>query len=155
MEYRRLGSSGLLVSALSFGTATFGGASPVLKLWGETDERGPWNEGNGMRIVEAPARIEAQVTQEEVVREARRTLVARRFLGVYGPLGAGIESVALEEYGPDFAYGHYAAVKRLPVMVGGIATVGAVAAAAQVGPLRRQLLKRVPQGEGPSERRRS
>ena len=42
-----------------------------------------------------------QFLQEEVVREARRTLVARRFLGVYGPLGAGIESVALEEYGPD------------------------------------------------------
>src|SRR5690606_5354050 len=29
----------------------------------------------------------------EIVREARRTLVARRFLGIYGPLGAGIESV--------------------------------------------------------------
>ena len=42
-----------------------------------------------------------KLKQEELVREARRTLVARRFLGVYGPLGAGIESVALEEYGPD------------------------------------------------------
>jgi len=38
---------------------------------------------------------------EECVREARRTLVGRRFLGLYGPLGAGIESIALEEYGPD------------------------------------------------------
>jgi len=37
----------------------------------------------------------------EIVREARRTLVARRFLGLYGPLGAGVESVGLEEYGPD------------------------------------------------------
>ncbi len=64
-------------------------------------------------------------------------------------------AAALEEYGPDFEYGHYAAVKRLPVMVGGIATVGAVAAAAQLGPLRRQLLKRVPQGEGPSDERRA
>jgi aryl-alcohol dehydrogenase-like predicted oxidoreductase len=36
MEYRLLGGSGLRVSALSFGTATFGGTSPVLKLWGET-----------------------------------------------------------------------------------------------------------------------
>lgn len=62
---------------------------------------------------------------------------------------------ALEEYGPDFEYAHYAAVKRLPVMVGGIATVGAVVAAAQLGPLRRQLLKRVPQGEGPSDERRA
>jgi uncharacterized linocin/CFP29 family protein len=39
--------------------------------------------------------------QAEVVREARRTLVGRRFLGLYGPLGAGIESVRLEVYGPD------------------------------------------------------
>jgi short subunit dehydrogenase-like uncharacterized protein len=64
-------------------------------------------------------------------------------------------AAALEQYGPDFEYAHYAAVKRLPVMVGGIATVGAVAAAAQLGPLRRQLLKRVPQGEGPSDERRA
>lgn len=42
-----------------------------------------------------------QFLQQEVIREARRTLVARRFLGIYGPLGPGIESVALEEYGPD------------------------------------------------------
>ena len=39
--------------------------------------------------------------QSEVVREARRTLVGRRFLGIYGPLGAGLESVSQEEYGPD------------------------------------------------------
>jgi short subunit dehydrogenase-like uncharacterized protein len=71
------------------------------------------------------------------------------------PLVIRRSAAALEGYGPDFEYGHYAAVKRLPVMVGGIATVGTVAAAAQVGPLRRQLLKRVPQGEGPSDERRA
>ena len=64
-------------------------------------------------------------------------------------------AAALAEYGPDFEYAHYAAVKRLPVMAAGIAGVGALAAAAQVGPLRRQLLKRVPQGEGPSEEKRA
>src|SRR5688572_30402837 len=37
----------------------------------------------------------------EVIREARRTLVARRFLGIYGPLGAGIDTVGVEHYGPD------------------------------------------------------
>jgi short subunit dehydrogenase-like uncharacterized protein len=71
------------------------------------------------------------------------------------PLVIRRSAAALEQYGPDFEYGHYAAVKRLPVMVGGIAGVGALAAAAQVGPLRRQLLKRVPQGEGPSDERRA
>ena len=64
-------------------------------------------------------------------------------------------AAALEDYGPDFEYAHYAATKRLPVLAAGVAGVGALAAAAQVGPLRRQLLKRVPQGEGPSEERRA
>ncbi|NUR06555.1 MAG: saccharopine dehydrogenase [Nocardioidaceae bacterium] len=63
-------------------------------------------------------------------------------------------AAALDRYGPDFTYAHYAAVKRLPTVVGGIATVGAVAAAAQVPPLRRVLKRRLPQGEGPSEERR-
>jgi aryl-alcohol dehydrogenase-like predicted oxidoreductase len=37
MEYRLLGGSGLKVPALSFGTATFGGANEFFKAWGETD----------------------------------------------------------------------------------------------------------------------
>jgi len=39
--------------------------------------------------------------QGEVVREAQRTLVGRRFLGIYGPLGAGLESIVVEHYSPD------------------------------------------------------
>jgi aryl-alcohol dehydrogenase-like predicted oxidoreductase len=37
MEYRSLGRSGLKVSALSFGTATFGGGTEFFKAWGSTD----------------------------------------------------------------------------------------------------------------------
>jgi aryl-alcohol dehydrogenase-like predicted oxidoreductase len=37
MEYRLLGGSGLKVSALSFGTGTFGGSGEFFKAWGETD----------------------------------------------------------------------------------------------------------------------
>src|SRR6202008_3326903 len=37
MEYRQLGYSGLKVSALSFGAATFGGGNEFFKAWGETD----------------------------------------------------------------------------------------------------------------------
>src|ERR1039458_486044 len=37
MEYRLLGGSGLKVSALSFGVATFGGTTEFFKAWGETD----------------------------------------------------------------------------------------------------------------------
>jgi aryl-alcohol dehydrogenase-like predicted oxidoreductase len=36
MEYRQLGYSGLKVSALSFGAATFGGGNEFFKAWGET-----------------------------------------------------------------------------------------------------------------------
>jgi len=37
MEYRQLGGSGLRVSALSFGTATFGGGNEFYRAWGQTD----------------------------------------------------------------------------------------------------------------------
>jgi aryl-alcohol dehydrogenase-like predicted oxidoreductase len=37
MEYRRLGHSGLKVSALSFGAGTFGGGTEFFRAWGETD----------------------------------------------------------------------------------------------------------------------
>ncbi len=62
---------------------------------------------------------------------------------------------ALAAYGPDFSYSHYAGTKTLRYAVGG--AVGAVTmfGAAQVPPLRKLLLGRVPQGEGPSEARRS
>lgn len=36
MEYRRVGNSGLVVSELSFGTATFGGAGDFFGAWGDT-----------------------------------------------------------------------------------------------------------------------
>jgi aryl-alcohol dehydrogenase-like predicted oxidoreductase len=40
MEYRLLGGSGLKVSALSLGTATFGGGNEFFKAWGDTDVAG-------------------------------------------------------------------------------------------------------------------
>ncbi len=39
MEYRQLGSSGLRVPALSFGTGTFGGQGPLFSAWGQSDAR--------------------------------------------------------------------------------------------------------------------
>ena len=39
MEYRRLGTSGLTVPALSFGAGTFGGDGPLFGHWGTTDAR--------------------------------------------------------------------------------------------------------------------
>jgi aryl-alcohol dehydrogenase-like predicted oxidoreductase len=37
MEYRQLGNSGLKVSVLSFGAATFGGGTDFFRAWGQTD----------------------------------------------------------------------------------------------------------------------
>jgi short subunit dehydrogenase-like uncharacterized protein len=62
---------------------------------------------------------------------------------------------ALERYGPDFRYRNYAAVRHLPVAVGGIAAVGALAATAQVSPARRWLSGRLSPGQGPSAERRA
>ncbi|MES9524105.1 saccharopine dehydrogenase family protein [Streptomyces capoamus] len=62
---------------------------------------------------------------------------------------------ALERYGPDFRYRHYAAVRRLPVALGGVAAVGAVAAVAQLPPARRRLSALLQPGEGPSAQRRA
>ncbi|MGP2440997.1 saccharopine dehydrogenase family protein [Streptomyces sp. JW3] len=64
-------------------------------------------------------------------------------------------AAALERYGPDFRYRHYAAVRRLPVALGGVAAVGALAAAAQVPPARRRLAGRLRPGDGPSAERRA
>ena len=57
---------------------------------------------------------------------------------------------ALERYGPDFSYGHFAAVRRLPVALAGVAGVAGLFAAAQIPPARDFLLGRMESGEGPS-----
>ncbi len=61
---------------------------------------------------------------------------------------------ALASYGPEFRYSHYAGAKTLRYAAGGAVGVGALGVAAQVAPLRNLLLSKVPQGEGPDERRR-
>ncbi|MBA3299280.1 MAG: saccharopine dehydrogenase NADP-binding domain-containing protein [Thermoleophilaceae bacterium] len=61
---------------------------------------------------------------------------------------------ALERYGPEFTYGHFAAVKRLPAAVAGVGGVGGLLALAQLPPARDWLLGRMKSGEGPSARQR-
>lgn len=64
-------------------------------------------------------------------------------------------AAALERYGPDFRYRHYASVRHLPVAVGGTAAVGAAVALAQVPPARRWLMSRWEPGQGPDAERRA
>ena len=61
----------------------------------------------------------------------------------------------LDSYGPEFRYSHYAAVKRLPMVAGGIAGVGLLVLAAQIPPARNALLNRIKAGDGPTEERRA
>ena len=62
---------------------------------------------------------------------------------------------ALEEYGPQFRYSHFAGMKKARTAVIGGAAVAGLALAARVPPLRRQLEARVPQGSGPDEEKRA
>jgi saccharopine dehydrogenase (NAD+, L-glutamate forming) len=62
---------------------------------------------------------------------------------------------ALDRYGPEFTYGHYAGVKRLPIAVGGVAGAASLFVAAQIPPVRKALLGRLSPGDGPSESERA
>ncbi|MEU5882270.1 saccharopine dehydrogenase NADP-binding domain-containing protein [Spirillospora sp. NPDC047279] len=64
-------------------------------------------------------------------------------------------AAANDRYGPDFSYGHYVAVKRLPLAVGMAAGAGAAIALAQLPPTRALLLRMRTPGEGPSAERRA
>lgn len=61
---------------------------------------------------------------------------------------------ALDDYGPDFRYEHYAHISTLPVAVAAPVGLGAVALAAQIPPLRSLLLRARSSGDGPSPSRR-
>ncbi|MFI6516074.1 saccharopine dehydrogenase family protein [Spirillospora sp. NPDC050679] len=64
-------------------------------------------------------------------------------------------AMALERYGPDFSYGSYLAVKRLPVAAGLAAGSVAAVALAQLPPTRSLLLRLRTPGEGPSAEERA
>ncbi|MGB3441203.1 MAG: saccharopine dehydrogenase NADP-binding domain-containing protein [Actinophytocola sp.] len=61
---------------------------------------------------------------------------------------------ALERYGPSFSYGHYIAIKKLPVAVGIVGAVGVAVALAQLAPTRKWMLSRMTSGDGPTRERR-
>ncbi|WP_329620269.1 saccharopine dehydrogenase NADP-binding domain-containing protein [Streptomyces sp. NBC_01255] len=100
-----------------------------------------------------------------VGRRARAPLGSPRFsretgtwalpLPTLDPQVVARSAAALDRYGPDFRYRHYASVKTLPMALGGTAAVGAGAAAAQLPSVRRWLMERYQPGQGPSEERRA
>lgn len=70
------------------------------------------------------------------------------------PQIVGRSAAALERYGPDFSYRHCAAVRRLPVVLGGAVGMGALFVLAQLPFTRRAVQSRLAPGEGPSKARR-
>jgi len=62
---------------------------------------------------------------------------------------------ALPGYGPDFRYSHYAGVRTLPVAVGSVLGLAALAGLAQLPPARRLLLSRFQPGTGPTAEQRA
>jgi short subunit dehydrogenase-like uncharacterized protein len=113
----------------------------------------------------AAARDRARHEPRLVGRRASTPNGAPRFAGEVGSWALPLPTIdaqivgrsarALERFGPDFRYRHYAAVRRLPMAVGGVAAVGALFAAAQLPPVRRWLSDRLKPGDGPSSEKRA
>jgi saccharopine dehydrogenase (NAD+, L-glutamate forming) len=71
------------------------------------------------------------------------------------PVIVARSGAALPAYGSDFRYSHFAGTRTLRYAAGGALGVGGLMLAAQIGPVRRWLGSKVPQGEGPDEARRA
>ena len=61
---------------------------------------------------------------------------------------------ALDTYGPDFVYQHFAHVRTTRMLAAGAVGVGVLGAGAQIGPVRKLLLKAKDQGAGPTPEQR-
>ncbi|RLP95047.1 saccharopine dehydrogenase [Micromonospora sp. BL4] len=64
-------------------------------------------------------------------------------------------AAARPEYGPNFRYRHFAAVKRLPTVLAAGAGLGALVGLLKLPPTRRWLLGRLASGHGPTPQRRA
>ncbi|MFF9143487.1 saccharopine dehydrogenase family protein [Streptomyces sp. NPDC014861] len=120
--------------------------------------------GRGREILRA-ARERRLHAPRSVGRRARAPLGAPRFstetgtwalpLPTLDPQVVARSAAALDRYGPDFRYRHYASVKTLPMALGGTAAIGAAVTAAQVPAARRWMMDRYQAGSGPSAERRA
>jgi short subunit dehydrogenase-like uncharacterized protein len=159
-----------------FTVSQIGGGEPVA-LSGYVRAGGTFSGGTLHSAVEIMGRLRQgrAVARERRAREGGETTPpGRRVRGIAGrprlePLAGGwvvpaptidpqhvLRSArALEVYGPDFAYSHYLVTGGLPMTVGLVGGVGAVAALAQVG-AGRSLLRRIRSpGDGPSAEQRA
>jgi short subunit dehydrogenase-like uncharacterized protein len=66
-----------------------------------------------------------------------------------------LSALADARYGPDFSYAPYVALKKLPQAAGLAAGFPALFGLAQLGPARKLISSRIPQGTGPSPEQRA
>jgi short subunit dehydrogenase-like uncharacterized protein len=71
------------------------------------------------------------------------------------PQIVGRSARAVDRYGPDFRYTHSVSLPHAWTAAGLVSLIAGVATVSQIGPARRALLKRLPQGEGPSDEKRA
>ncbi|MFF9867212.1 saccharopine dehydrogenase family protein [Streptomyces sp. NPDC013953] len=120
--------------------------------------------GRGQHLLRAAR--ERRLNEPRLVgRRARAPLGGPRFSRETGAWALPLPTVdprivqrsaaALPRYGPDFRYRHYAAVRTLPMALGGVAAAGAGVALAQVPAVRRWLMERYEPGQGPDPERRA
>ncbi|MEV0537289.1 saccharopine dehydrogenase NADP-binding domain-containing protein [Kitasatospora sp. NPDC050463] len=100
----------------------------------------------------ADRRISAEAGPPRHSAEARAWAVP---LPTIDPLVVARSAAARSDYGTAFRYGHYAAVRRLPVLLAGGAGLVLLALAAQLPPLRRTLTGLRKPGVGPSPEQRA
>jgi len=120
--------------------------------------------GRGRQVL-AAARERRRHQPRLVGRRTGAPMGAPRFAGEIGSWAVPLPTIdpqvvarsarALERYGPDFRYRHYAAARHLPVALGGVTVAGALATVAQLPPARRWLSDRLKPGDGPSPEKRA
>lgn len=123
------------------------------------------NVGGMARAAKERARVEARAAAHSPKRRVRTPLGAPhrvRESGLWAvpmptvdPQIVGHSARALERYGPDFTYRHFAAIKHLPTIAAGAVGLGALFVAAQIPPLRTALSGLRKPGDGPNAEKRA
>ncbi len=145
-----------------------------MTIKGFVRSRGTFSGGTWQSAIQAMANFRQHAAKRKARRKGRRSDASRKVralpmrifresrLGAWGvPLPTIDPEIvrrsarALETYGPDFRYGHYAQVKKLPTVIGGTLAVGGIMALSQVPVTRRMLQQVKGSGEGPTEEERA
>lgn len=144
-----------------------------LSVQGYVSASGTFSAGTYHSAVNAFSRLREMAAVAKRRRQAEPRVEGRRVKGAKGrprfekaadawvlpaptidPLVVLRSARALDRYGPAFTYGHYIAIKKLPMAAALVGGVGAAVVLAQVPVTRRWLIGRMASGDGPTQARR-